>query len=243
MIMDLNAFYKMHGEDPRLRGKSILMARIAGSTSYNTKVSTSDNDFLAVHVAPTEMILSLDRPQETVTNEMGTTPDFTSHEVGKFCNLLLSGNPTVIECVFAERDLVGKESWHQLRAYRKIFLTKKTVKNYLGYAKGQLQRMLNGRSVHGKGGKPSEKFEYHIIRLLMDAKTIAEGHEPQIFKTGAAREALMEIRSGKFTPDQIAEMAQERVTEIDAMRPWQIPDEIDKSLLNKWLLQVRKYTV
>jgi len=241
--MDLNEFYKIHGEDPRLRGKSILMARIAGSTSYNTTVSTSDNDFLAVHVAPTEMMLSLDRPQETVTNEEGTKPDFTSHEVGKFCNLLCSGNPTVIECVFAERDLVGKESWHQLRAYRKIFLTKKTVKNYLGYAKGQLQRMLNGRSVHGKGGKPSEKFEYHIIRLLMDAKMIASGGEPKIYKEGDDRNFLMRIRAEEFTPDQITEMAQKRVAEIDAMRPWPIPDEIDKSLLNKWLLQVRKYTI
>jgi hypothetical protein len=241
--MDLNEFYKIHGEDPRLRGKSILMARIAGSTSYNTAIETSDNDFLAVHVAPTEMMLSLDRPQETVTNEKNTKPDWTSHEVGKFCFLLLSGNPTVIECVFAEDHVVGRAAWQQLRAYRKIFLTAKTVRNYLGYAQGQLKRMLHGQSVHGHGGLPDEKFSYHIIRLLMDAKTIAEGHEPQIFKTGAAREALMEIRSGKFTPDQIAARAREMIAEIDSYKPWPIPDEIDKPLLNKWLLQVRKYTI
>lgn len=55
--------------------------------------------------------------------------------------------------------------------------------------------------------------------------------------------SFIECLTAGASPDQIAEMAQKRVEEIDAIRPWPIPDEIDKSLLNKWLLQVRKYTI
>jgi hypothetical protein len=100
--------------------------------------------------------------------------------------------------------------------------------------------MLKGQSVHGLHGKPNEKFSYHIIRLLNDAKSIAEGKEPQIYKTGEERDFLMKIRGGAFTPSQIAEMAQQKINEIDVLRPWLLPAEVDKSFLNQWLLRIRE---
>ena len=235
--MDLAEFYKAYA--PKIPGR-ILLCRVGGSQSYNTNTPSSDTDFLGVYAAWTEDILSLTPPQETLDNEEGVKPDYTVHEVKKFCSLLMSGNPTVLEFIFSDKFQMATDEWSELASNKKVFLTQKAVKNYIGYAKGQLQRMLKGQSVHGHGGKPDEKFSYHIIRLLNDAKVIAEGKEPQIYKTGEERDFLMKIRGGAFTPNQIAEMAQQKINEIDVLRPWLLPAEVDKSFLNIWLLRIRE---
>lgn len=235
--MDLPEFYKAYSA--KIPGR-ILLVRVGGSQSYNTNTPSSDTDFLGVYAAWTEDILSLSPPKETIASDEGTKPDYTFHEAKKFCNLLMSGNPTVLEFAFSDKFQIATDEWSELTSNKKIFLTKKAVKNYIGYAKGQVQRMLNGQSVHGLHGKPSEKFSYHIIRLLNDAKAIAEGKEPQIYKTGEERNFLMKIRGGAFTPSQIADMAQQKIDEIDAIKPWILPDEVDKSFLNIWLLRIRE---
>jgi predicted nucleotidyltransferase len=235
--MDLAEFYKAYA--PKIPGR-ILLARVGGSQSYNTNTPSSDTDFLGVYAAWTEDVLSLTPPQDTIASAEGTKPDYTVHEVKKFCSLLMSGNPTVLEFIFSDKFQIATMEWSELASNKKMFLTQKAVKNYCGYARGQIQRMLKGQSVHGLHGQPSEKFSYHIIRLLNDAKAIAEGKEPQIYKTGEEHDFLMKIRGGAFSPDQIAEMAQQKINEIDVMRPWLLPAEVDKSFLNKWLLQIRE---
>jgi predicted nucleotidyltransferase len=235
--MDLAEFYKAYA--PKIPGR-ILLARVGGSQSYNTNTPSSDTDFLGVYAAWTEDILSLTPPQDTIASAEGTKPDYTVHEVKKFCSLLMSGNPTVLEFIFSDKFQMATAEWIELASNKKIFLTCKAVKNYIGYAKGQVQRMLKGQSVHGLHGKPNEKFSYHIIRLLNDAKEIALGHEPKIYKEGEERDFLMKIRGGEFLPSQIAEMAQQKINEIDVLKPWLLPAEVDKSFLNIWLLRIRE---
>lgn len=169
-IMDLPDFYKAYA--PKIPGR-ILLCRVGGSQSYNTNTPSSDTDFLGVYAAWTEDVLSLTPPQDTIASAEGTKPDYTVHEVKKFCSLLMSGNPTVLEFIFSDKFQMATAEWIELASNKKIFLTCKAVKNYIGYAKGQVQRMLKGQSVHGLHGKPNEKFSYHIIRLLNDAKEIA----------------------------------------------------------------------
>lgn len=218
---------------------AVLFSKIWGSHSHQTSVPESDVDYLAVYRANTRDLLSLDPPPETLTGEK---PDYQVHEVKKFCDLLIKGNPGIIEMLFTDKMMVGGMFWDALRAERKRFLTKHVVEQYLGWAGGQLHKLAakGGKGgLHSKGGVYQEKWAYHLIRILLDVKRIASGHEPLVWKEGEERELLMRIRREEIGQSVVEQMAKKMVTEIDALKPWPLPDNGDRAFLNDWLLRIR----
>lgn len=214
----------------------LIYAKVWGSHSHNTALPTSDVDYLVVYAAPIREILGLHPPADTVeTHE----PDVQAHEVAKFAGLLLKGNPGIVEMLFTERMQYETSWWRDLKDHRRKFLCARTLKQYLGYAQGQLHRLKGHQSVHSKGGEPNEKWSYHLMRILQDAWRIARGEEPTVWKECHEQEFLMQIRSGKFTVGEVEERAVQAIADIDARRPWPIPDEPDEQVLNDWLLRVR----
>jgi uncharacterized protein len=218
----------------RLPGR-LLFAKVWGSYSHNTNLPESDVDYLAVYACGVRKMLSLHPPAETVS---GNKPDFQAHEAGKFAALLFKGNPGVVECLFTERDFVDSPEWRALRELRDIFLNQTTLKQYLGYCRGQLQRMQSGKSLHTTGGAFNTKWAYHMIRLALDAERIAHGMPPVVWKEGEERALLMDIRRGVYNPEQLASMYEKIEVRIDAGKPWSIPVSADEGLLNQWLFDV-----
>lgn len=218
----------------------LLFVQETGSTAYNLAIAGSDVDYLGVYVAMTWMILGLDTPPGTITTPEGMKPDCTVHEVGKFCSLLLKGNPTIVESLFVERGFEALQPWEDLRAHRREFLTREAVKQYLGYCQGQLLRIEKGQSlVRGDGGKPDLKWAYHMLRLVLDAERIVAGAEPQVWRTGEEREQLMRVRRGETPIAFVIAEVKARIAAIDAKQPWPLPDKGDRMFLNNWLLSVR----
>lgn len=216
---------------------SILFSKVWGSHSHNTHLPSSDVDYTGVYAAPTEVVLGLHPPAETLTGEK---PDYQIHEVKKFCDLLIKGNPAIIEMLFTDRFYTGSDQWDQLLRVRNKFLTAKAVKQYLGYSKAQLERFRNSKPVHSKGGVPGEKWCYHMVRVAWDAERIARGEPPLVWKEGEEREKLMAIRTGLWTAEQAIQEAEATIARIDASKPWPIPDEPDEGMINSWLLEVRR---
>lgn len=230
-----------------LPGKTIF-ARIKGSYGHNLQLPTSDVDYGIVYVLPTKEILSLCPIAETFTH---TKPDIEAHEVRKFCELLLKGNPSIIEHLFAPKGfpsltngpfgvLYCTDSWLILQEHRKDFLSAQVVKQYLGYALSQLHRLENKESLHTTGGQYNTKWAYHMLRLLNDAYDIVCGKEPIIWKEGKERDFLMDVRLGKYTQEEIIEMAKKKIAKVDAKKLWPLLEFGDRDFLNKWLLMVRK---
>jgi predicted nucleotidyltransferase len=220
----------------------VVYAKLWGSRSHNTHLPGSDEDFLAVYRAPTNRILSLHPPPDTVDSPEGQKPDFQAHEVAKFCRLLMKGNPGIVEMLFTEKFDHTTQEWHELREHRNDFLTQTAVRQYLGYAEGQLKKLFahSGEAgLHTKGGKFSEKWAYHLVRLLGDAKRIAEGGKPVVWKDGEERDLLMQIRTGGMPHAEIERYARSLLAEIDGMKPWGIPEDADESFLEDWLLHLR----
>jgi uncharacterized protein len=222
----------------RIDRTTILYSRIWGSHSHNTHLPESDIDYLGVYVAPNEALLGLRKPPDTVTGEK---PDFQVHEVGKFCDLLLKGNPGIVEMLFTDRMCYRDPKWTPLFEKRKDFLSQRAVKQYLGYAQAQIKRLEAGQSVHSKGGKVGEKWAYHMYRLAVDAKRIAEFHEPVVWKEGSERDLLMKIRTGEISAEEVVRMTKGVISEIDALTAWRtdLPEEGSEAFLEKWLLWVR----
>jgi len=226
---------------PMLRGWTIF-SKIWGSWSHNTQIETSDIDYVAVYVAFNHDLLGLSPPPDTIDNPEAQKPDYQVHEVGKFANLLLKGNPGIIEMLFTDRLYWADPKWEPLRKERQRFLTAESVKQYLGYMQGQLKKFSahGGKGgLHTKGGEYNEKWAYHMIRLGWDARRIAKGQPPLVWKEGGERDILMQIRRSEWSKERIVETTLSLINEIDGMKPWPIPAEGDRGFLNDWVLQVR----
>jgi hypothetical protein len=228
--MELQEFIKTHS----IPGKVIFL-KLWGSRSHGTQIESSDWDFSGVYVVPTKQLLGLESFPETCD---GNKPDFSFHEIKKFCLLLVKGNPGILEMLYTEKECQETEMWKRLKAERHRFLTKQVVSAYLGYATDQMKRMQKGTYLHTKGGEPGEKWCYHMIRVLKDASRIAQGQEPVVWKEGKELELLMDIRNGKIPLEEVQAMAEDMIQTIKSI-PLTLPDHADKEFLENWLLEIR----
>lgn len=235
--MELSAFL----ETKQFPGK-VIFAKVWGSRSHNTHKESSDWDFSGVYLAPTESFLGLKGVAETVTNNENSKPDYSFHEAKKFCNLLLVGNPGIVEMLFTDRLCMETADWLSLKKHRKSFLTKAVVRQYLGYAAGQLNKLKAGKGLHTTGGKYNEKWAYHLMRSLLDADKIICGVEPVVWKEpGAERNYLMQIRENAVKQEEIYEEGTRLLDELyKDLETSQLPEKGDESLLEKWLIGLRK---
>lgn len=145
----------------------VLLSGIVGSTAYGLAHEGSDVDRLGMYAAPTAALHGLHRPRES---HVTTNPDRTLHEAGKFCQLTLGCNPTVMELLWLPDDLyetctpLGDE----LIGIRQAFLSAKRVRDaYLGYASQQFRRLLNrgDGSFSADTRKRTAKHARHLKRL------------------------------------------------------------------------------
>jgi hypothetical protein len=222
----------------------LVFAKVWGSYSHNCAREGSDLDFLAVYQMPTRAVLGLDDVQEDAVREIskGSPYDLEAHEIGKYCRLLLKGGPAMLECLFTGRlfrasmpfsDLMSKDG-------RARFLSRRAVKQYLGYAEGQIKRFYGSRSLHSKGGEATEKWAYHFARLATDAQRIASGMPPLVWKEGEEREALMRIRTGEASAEKVVANTDEIIKALRAEEAnWKVPEEPDAAYLNDWLVKQR----
>lgn len=213
----------------------LLYAKVWGSHSHATNLPTSDVDYLAVYQMPTREIVSLRPGPGTVD---GKDPDFQAHELGKFCSLLMKGNPGIVECLFTEHMQSTTPVWNLLREKRDLFINRRTLEQYLGYGRGQLQRLKAGTRIHAKGGEYNTKWAYHMIRMALDAKRIAYGEPPLVMKDGDELKLLMDIRAGRYEPDEVAKMFEDIDQHIKSLHI-RIKDDVDPHLLDEWLWRRR----
>jgi uncharacterized protein len=221
--------------DREIRGW-LLFSKVWGSWSHDTQLPSSDIDYTGVYVAYPKDYLGLHPPEDTLT---GNKPDYQVHELKKFCDLLLKGNPGIIEMLFTDRYAWFDPKWKPLYDGRRKFLCKTVVKQYLGYSVAQLERFRHSKPVHSKGGVAGEKWCYHMVRVAWDAERIARGDEPKVWKDGEEREKLMAIRTGAWTSEQAVKEAEASIARVDALKPWPIPDKTEEEFLNNWLLWIR----
>ena len=225
-----------------LPGKMVF-GKVWGSRSHNTNKESSDWDFSGIYIGDTKRHLGMNPVQESFQNKEGQEkPDYSFHEVGKFCKLLLLGNPGIFEMLFTEIMYISTPEWEELKANRKRFLSKSVVRQYLGYAEGQLKRLVQSSYLHTKGGEYNEKWAYHLIRLLMDVERIATGGCPVVWKdTGSnEHECLMNIRNEITTKQEVIDDSLRRVERINKqLLDSNLPERGDQEFLEEWLVGLR----
>jgi predicted nucleotidyltransferase len=122
-------------------GSNICYLTLGGSHAYGTNIEGSDVDVRGIATNSKEEIL-LGRDFEQVVN---TDTDTTVYSFKKIVNLLANVNPNTIETLYTRKDqiLYMNEAGKLLRDNRDIFLSKKCVYSFGGYANQQLRRLVN----------------------------------------------------------------------------------------------------
>ena len=131
--------HKIYDQNGIYRGE-ILYEYIRGSKLYHTDVETSDEDHGGIYIMPNSACLGLGFDYQNEIKDAKN--DKCIWEIGRFLELAMSSNPTVLEALFVPDDKVVYE--HQvikdLRAHRDEFITKKCFAPFGGYAVSQIKK-------------------------------------------------------------------------------------------------------
>lgn len=132
--------YDFLREDPSL-GDNIQMLVVGGSRSYGTNNEQSDIDIRGFFLEDKRAILGLSNVEQVIDN----TTDTTIYSMTKLINLLANCNPNVIELLGTrEEEIIYMSPLAQeLREKQDMFLSKRAIGSFGGYANQQLSRLRN----------------------------------------------------------------------------------------------------
>lgn len=143
--------------NPRL-GKNIMLLTFGGSHAYGTNIETSDVDIRGMALNSKSDLIGLSNFEQVVNTETDTT----IYAFNKLIKLLLSCNPNTIELLGCkpEHYFYITDIGQALIDNRKLFLSKRAVNSFGGYATQQLRRLENALAHDAYA--PADK-ERHIM--------------------------------------------------------------------------------
>jgi len=211
----------------------IILEAICGSHAYGLDTPESDIDLKGVFVAPTQEVLSLKKPKETIDK---TNPDVCYHEVEKFIRLAMKCNPTILEMLYLDDYRILTETGRLLISARNQFLSSIVYKSYGGYAIAQA-RKLNRRGDSWDVGMKNRyaKHARHCFRLLEQGRQLLETGEMSVKVTN--REELFSL--GELNPEQMVDKFEKSFKDFDKIKSI-LPDQPDYDAINEILLTIRK---
>lgn len=145
-------------------GKHVILLGLAGSYSYGTYNENSDIDIRGVAVNRKSDLIGLTSFEQYVDD--GT--DTTIYSFNKMIQLLLNCNPNTIELLGmnAENYLYLNDIGRELLQRRKMFLSKRAIQSFGGYADAQLRRLQNALA---RDNYPQSEKEKHIMNSVKNA--------------------------------------------------------------------------
>ena len=113
---------------------------VSGAHLYGFPSKDSDIDLRGVHLLPLEEIVGLETGDETVTSmwdHAGVEADIVTHDLAKFCTLLLRRNGYVLEQVMSPLVVATSPLHDELKELVPGLLTSHHAHHYLGFARSQ----------------------------------------------------------------------------------------------------------
>lgn len=148
--------------DPHL-GDHIILLGLGGSYAYGTNIETSDLDIRGCAVNRKEEILT----NKNFEQRCDKTTDTTIYSLNKLISLLSNCNPNTIELLGLkpEHYLYVSSIGQELLDHKKMFLSKKAVQSFGGYAYSRLRR-LDHKAARKTG---QAEREQHILNSIKNA--------------------------------------------------------------------------
>ena len=127
--------------DLELGEGAILLYRIVrGSHSHGTATETSDIDTMSVYITPEDKLLGFnDKDDFYVADEKN---DNVAYELGRYLELLVKANPTMLESLYVSDDCVVYKHpiMDKIFSMRDQFLCKDALKSFTSYALEQIRK-------------------------------------------------------------------------------------------------------
>lgn len=145
-------------------GKHVILLGLAGSYSYGTNIETSDIDLRGITLNQKSDLIGLTKFEQYVDE----STDSVIYAFNKIITLLLSCNPNTIELLGLnpEHYLYLNEIGQLLLDNRKLFLSKRAINSFGGYADAQLRRLQNALA---RDSFPQSEKEQHIFNSVKNA--------------------------------------------------------------------------
>lgn len=155
--------YKFLQEDEHL-GKHIILLGLAGSYSYGTNNENSDIDVRGVMLNRKSDLIGLTEYEQYVDNNTDTVV----YTFNKMIQLLLSCNPNTLELLGLQPQhyLYLNDIGQSLLNNTGLFLSKRAIQSFGGYADAQLRRLENALA---RDAYPQSEKEQHIFRSVKNA--------------------------------------------------------------------------
>lgn len=215
---------------PKWLPDNIHYETMMGSIAYGVSGDTSDVDIYGFVIPPREdvfphlrgEILGFGRQknrfeqyqQHHVTDEdavggRGREYDLTIYSVVKYFQLVMEGNPNMLDSIYTPHDCVLHitKIGQMVRDRREVFLSKNVYHKYRGYAFSQISKM-SGKTEDSKRWNMVQqygydlKFAYHSVRLVLECEQILTEGTLDLRRNA---DLLKTIRNGEWTEQQVRE--------------------------------------
>ncbi|RKS68836.1 hypothetical protein BZB76_5972 [Actinomadura pelletieri DSM 43383] len=113
---------------------------VSGAHLYGFPSKDSDVDLRGVHLLPLEEIVGLETGDDTVTlmwDHAGVEADAVTHDLAKFCALLLRRNGYVLEQLMSPLVVATSPLHEEMKALVPGLVTANHAHHYLGFARSQ----------------------------------------------------------------------------------------------------------
>ena len=193
--------YSFLKTNPHL-GKNIIFLTYGGSFAYGTNTEGSDIDVRGSALNSKTDLLGMGDFEQVV--DEGT--DTTVYSFNKLLALLINCNPNTIELLGCkpEHYFVLTPIGKQLLDRRKMFLSRRAVNSFGGYAGQQLRRLENALS---RDAYPAEVKERHIMGSCENAMRSF----PERYHTFEAEQIKLSVAEVGGRPQVVADVAMQRV--------------------------------
>jgi hypothetical protein len=243
---------------------TILRATVGSTVHGLHHGGQDDRDELAVFVEPPEYLIGLRlarRPgvrnpyrfehwvERTQPEGVRSGPgdlDLVAYSLRKYVRLALKGHPTVLLLLFVpdELMLIETELGQQLRGLRPAIVSKRAGRGYLGYLRGQKERLLGTRGQR-RVNRPElveahgydTKYAMHALRLGYQGLELLEAGLVTLPMPEPERSRVMAVRRGdRSFEDVLAEIDEvERGLEA-ALAQTTLPDRPDEDAIDAFLV-------
>jgi hypothetical protein len=154
-----------------LRDKNLIILEcIVGSQAYGTALPESDVDKKFIYIEPLESVL---RDEHSI--QLNVTKDYVGYEIGRFAELVASGNPNMLDllampedCIISMSPLFKKyfaDNWQK-------YLTKEVENAFGRYASSQIEKS-RGENKKVRNPQPKERLKLiDFCWTAIDGKTI-----------------------------------------------------------------------
>jgi uncharacterized protein len=237
-----------------VRRTTILRATVGSTVHGLHHGGQDDRDEMAVFVEPPEYRLALrtlhhhvERMQPEGSRSGPGDLDLVAYSLRKWVRLALKGHPTILLLLFVPDELVLERTvlGDELRALRPALLSRRAGRGYLGYLRGQKERLLGTRG-QMRVSRPElveehgfdTKYAMHAARLGYQGLELLETGWLTLPMPEPARSRVRAIRFGERSFEDV-------VTEIDelerrlaaALDGSPLPEEPDRDAVERFLVE------